>query len=273
MTAIALALPLASVSGSPAAASVQPVGSGSASRVLSYAEEFEGSALDRGRWGVCYHYRSQDCTNQWNNELQVYRPGNVTVSQGAAHLTARKETATGYLADGTAKQFGYTSGFISTQDKVAFRYGYVEFRAKVVKGRGLWPALWMMPQSRTWPPEIDVMEYIGSQPDRVYMTNHVAGGSPTTIAYVGPDMSLDWHTYAVDWQPGSLTFYVDGVQRGRITSGVPDEPMYLIANLAVGGNWPGSPDSTTPFPATFSVDYVRVWNAGNLMAAGSSRAD
>ena len=245
----------------------------------SWTEDFSGGALDRASWGTCYHFRAADCTNEYNHERQVYRPGNVTVSGGAAHLTASRRSATGYHQDGSAHPFAYTSGMISSADRVSFRFGYAEFRARVPKGQGIWPALWLLPQSKTWPPEIDIMEYIGSQPDRVYMTNHPgapatpdgarAASAPdaTSFAYVGPDFSQDWHTYAVDWRPESITWFVDGVERGKVTAGVPQEPMYLVANLAVGGDWPKDPDASTPFPATMDVDRVTIRDAGSLSVA------
>ena len=244
------------------AAGVQPVG-GPATSVLSYQHEFDGASLDAATWNTCYVYRPTHCTNQWNTELQAYTPHTVTVSGGAAHLTARKQAVTGYLEGGTPSTFGYSSGMISSHGKASFQYGYAEFRARVPKGQGIWPALWLLPESRSWPPEIDIMEYIGSQPDRVYMTNHASDGTGAkSFAYVGPDFSQDWHTYAIDWKPSALTFYVDGVQRGQVTVGVPRQPMYLLANVAVGGTWPGSPDASTSFPATMDIDYLRVWDAG-----------
>ena len=178
---------------------------------------------------------------------------------GALHLTARRERAQGFLQSGEAREFGYTSGMVSSHGNVSFTYGYVEFRARLPKGKGLWPALWLLPEGHRWPPEVDVMEYIGEQPDRVYMTNHPGDGSDaTSFAYVGPDFSQDWHTFAVDWQPGSLTYYVDGQVRGVIDKGVPSQPMDVVMNLAVGGSWPGSPDASTSFPATMDVDSVRM---------------
>lgn len=261
VTAATVVVPVATAGGATAAA-LQPVG-GPATSVLSYQHEFDGAALDSSTWNTCYVYRPTHCTNQWNKELQSYTPDNVTVSNGAAHLTARKESVTGYLEGGASSTFGYSSGMISSHGKASFQYGYAEFRARVPKGQGIWPALWLLPESRTWPPEIDIMEYIGSQPDRVYMTNHASDGTGAkSFAYVGPDFSQDWHTYAIDWKPSALTFYVDGVQRGQVTVGVPQQPMYLLANVAVGGTWPGSPDASTTFPATMDVDYLRIWDAG-----------
>jgi beta-glucanase (GH16 family) len=109
--------------------------------------------------------------------------------------------------------------------------------------------------------EIDVMEYIGSEPKNVYHYVHTNGKNEGG-AWTSPvDMSLDWHTYGVDWQPTHLKFYVDGVLTRTITtpSMVPQEAEYLILNLQTGGSWAGLPDATTTLPATMKVDYVRVY--------------
>ena len=119
----------------------------------------------------------------------------------------------------------------------------------------------MLPASYESRPEIDVLEARGSNTNRVNFNVHfdeaVTGGSYTDT---GTDFSGGYHTFAVDWQPTALTFYVDGIERWRYTgAGIPSEPMYLVLNLAVGGVYDGSPDASTPFPSYFDVDYVRVW--------------
>jgi hypothetical protein len=94
-----------------------------------------------------------------------------------------------------------------------------------------------------------------------YGNNGDSGGE-----WTGPDFSGDWHTYAVDWEPDAIVWYVDGIERRRYTdaANITNKPMYLIANLAVGGDWPGSPDSTTPLPASYQIDHIRVWQKANL---------
>ena len=225
-----------------------------------FDETFNESAIDAASWNTCYYWRESLCTNEWNHELQVYAPESVTVQNGTLLLTAREERRQGHLFDGSERSFGYTSGIVTTAHKFNFQYGYVEVRARPPKGSGLWSALWLMSERKAWPPEIDIMEYIGSQPDRIYSTNHPADGSnAVSAAHIGPDMSNDWHTYAVDWQPNRLTFYFDGRPTSTVTSGVPSEPMYLLANLAVGGDWPGPPASDSVFPASFIIDSIKVW--------------
>lgn len=222
-------------------------------------DEFDGSALDTATWSTCYYWQAQGCTNEWNDELQAYHPGNVRVADGALELIAREETTTGRLNDGTEQEFEYSSGMVSGHDAEVFQHGFVEVRARVPAGQGLWPALWLLAADRVWPPEIDIMEFIGDETGVVHQTLWAADGAPTRFRAEGLDYSQDWHTFAIDWRPGSLTFYVDGERQGEATDGVPDEPMYVIANLAVGGEWPGPPGPETELPATFSVDYIRIW--------------
>jgi beta-glucanase (GH16 family) len=142
----------------------------------------------------------------------------------------------------------------------------MEMRAKVPKGKGLWPAFWALPPEGKWPPEIDVMEVLGHQTNTVHLHYHYNDSTGTHRnsggAYTGPDLAADWHTYAVSWEPGAIRWYVDGVERRAAFTDaryIAAEPMYLLLNLQVGGSWPGSPDVTTPFPSDFEIDYVRIY--------------
>lgn len=151
----------------------------------------------------------------------------------------------------------YASGLISTQPSFSQLYGYFEIRAELPRGKGLWPALWMLPADMSWPPEIDIMESIGD-PRTVYASLHTKTGDGFT-----QDVQLagaGFHTYAVSWDSRQLIWYVDGREVVRKpTPADMHEPMYLLANLAVGGRWPGAPDRTTRFPAAFSIQFVRAY--------------
>jgi len=153
----------------------------------------------------------------------------------------------------------------ASSPKFTFQYGYAEIRAKVPRGRGLWPAFWMLPETQKSLPEIDVMEILGHQPSRVHMNYHYLGPGRRPAQdsgdWIGPDFSMDWHTFAMGWQEDAIIWYVDGSERRRYTAAkrIAKEPMYLVANLAVGGDWPGRPISDTGFPSDFEIDYVRVW--------------
>jgi beta-glucanase (GH16 family) len=131
----------------------------------------------------------------------------------------------------------------------------------------LWPAFWLLPASLDSTPEIDVLEIIGDEPDVLRMHFHYIdemGNDPAPGSnWHGPDFSADWHIYAVDWRTDQIIWFVDGVERWRFTDQryIPDMEMYLLLNLAVGGDWPGPPTSETVFPNYFDIDYVRVWQS------------
>jgi beta-glucanase (GH16 family) len=219
-----------------------------------WGDEFDGNKVDPQKWTVFFDGKPH------NNELQYYTYDEVWAQNGNLVIRSRKRPFTG--PHGTRQ---YTSGKLSTARKFSFLYGTVEMRAKLPRGRGIWPAFWMLPaHEKTWPPEIDIMESLGHEPNKIYMSNHT-GLWPNTDAHIssftGPDYSADFHTYTVEWAPGWLRWKIDGVTRKEITEGVPDQPMYLILNTAVGGKWPGSPDESTPFPQQFLIDYVHVYQA------------
>jgi beta-glucanase (GH16 family) len=159
--------------------------------------------------------------------------------------------------------YPYTSGIITTQKGFNQQYGYFEIRARLPAGQGLWPAFWLLPATPNVPWEIDVFELHGHLPDNIYMANHWLDGNGehdwVTRRYRGPDFTADFHTFAVEWNADEIIWYVDDVPRGRTRNGVPAQPMFLLANLAVGGTWPGFPDETTPFPSSMEIDYIRVW--------------
>jgi beta-glucanase (GH16 family) len=222
---------------------------------LSFADEFNGTALDGSRWATCYP-RAGDlsCSNTGNGEAQWYKPGNVSVGGGVARLEARRETTTSPY---TGKAYAYSSGLIQSKPGFDFRYGYMETRMQLPKGSGFWPAFWTWPTAESWPPEIDVMEFYGDNPRLLYQTLH--GTCGTQVRPSATDWTGGWHTFAADWEPGSIRYYVDG-QLTTTTTCAPDENMYLIANLAVanGANAP-APTASTVLPSSLSIDYIRVW--------------
>lgn len=225
----------------------------SANGTFVFGDEFDTHALDSAKWVTCP--KAGWCTDP--ALLSVYRPDNVSLSRGLLQLTARKEQADGY---------GYTSGAISSHKSFTFTYGYMEIRAKVPAGRGLWPAFWARRPNDEWPPEIDVLEFLGHEPHQLHMNIHFFdpfkarnhGTEGTT--WQSSDFTQNFHVYAVDWRPGEVIWYVDGVERYR-NKHAPNKPMHVIANLAVGapGSWPGAPDAATTFPSVFEIDYIRVY--------------
>jgi beta-glucanase (GH16 family) len=233
---------------------------------LLLGEEFDGSSLDSDHWSPCYHWATDGCTNLSNRNLQWYIPDQVKVGDGKLSLEARPEQVTGV----EGRQFDYVSGLISgaSPDRTlfAFKYGYVESRVKIPEGKGLWPALWMLPTTRSSLPEIDIFEIVGEEPNVLQMHTHWEEDGEEEQSgkkWHGPNFSEDWHTFGLEWKPDSLTWYVDGVERWHVTdpAQIPHEDMYLITNLAVGGEYTSRPDDSTKFPAALEVDYVRVWGA------------
>ena len=162
------------------------------------------------------------------------------------------------------------SGLISSVNSFTFTHGYAEARIRVPGGQGLWPAFWQLTHKYVEDaPEIDIMETLGQYPNEVNHTMHYfdtannwALISTPTYTTSGPNYTQEFHTYGMLWAPESVTWFVDGVEVQRIERSeftIPKQAMYIIANLAVGGTWPGPPDSTTPFPAELNIDYIRVY--------------
>lgn len=229
--------------------STQPMPVGvSGSWKLIFDDEFNGSSLDGSKWITGFPWGQTSTTTP----LLYYRPENVVVSNGTVKLIAKKESYQGKT---------YTSGIITTSGKFTHKYGFMEARLKVPAGQGLWPAFWNLPPDGKWPPEIDMMEILGNAPSTVHLHYHYGSGSDFGTSYTGPNFSTGFHTFAVDWEPDAITWYVDGVQRNKFTntSAIAAEQMYLLLNLQVGGSWPGDPNSSTPFPSQYEIDYVRVW--------------
>jgi beta-glucanase (GH16 family) len=241
---------------------------------LALSDDFNGDTLNSKLWVTCYDWydtQHKGCTNGGNSELEWYKSSQVSVKNGQLTLTATPQPTTGW--NGSYEQsYPYVSGMISTgrptfngEPKWSMQYGYYEARISVTGGKGVWPAFWLLPVNHDWPPEIDIMELLGSTPDKVLMTYHWPGASGSApqkdgTVYAGPVFTDSWHTYAVNWQPGRIDWYVDGALRKSYAGLlVTNEPMELILNLAIGGTLPGSPDASTKFPAIERVDYVRAY--------------
>ena len=236
---------------------------------LVWSDEFNGHILDASKWEFEVNARGGG-----NNELQYYVTNNVRVRDGFLSIEARREHYAG--PEGTRD---YTSSRIRTRFRGDWTYGRFDIRAKLPKGKGIWPAIWMMPTDERyggWPNsgEIDIMELLGHEPNKVHGTLHY-GDEAKRHASQGASHTLpqgtfsdDFHVFRLDWERGAMRWYVDDHLYQTRTNwhtrrhGFPapfDQRFHLILNLAVGGNWPGNPDSTTVFPQTMAVDYVRVY--------------
>lgn len=236
---------------------------------LAWQDEFNGSSLNLSDWT---HEIGTGCPNLcgWgNNELEYYRSENTTVDGGQLIIEAKQENFGGK---------SYTSSRIKTQAKQSFQYGRIDIRAKLPEGQGLWPALWMLGESITsvgWPRagEIDIMEMVGGQENRVLGTVHwqASGG----YSYQGGNTTLssgtfadEFHVFSIVWTANAIQWYLDDAATPFYSfSLAPADrsefkaPFYFIFNVAVGGNLPGSPNASTQFPQTMVVDYVRVFEA------------
>lgn len=242
-----------------------------ADSLLVWHDEFDVPGQpDPTRWDW-----DESGTGMGNNEAQYYtrnRPANARVEGGELVITARREdTLTCWY--GPCK---FTSARLVTRGRASWLYGRVDVRAKLPKGKGVWPAIWMLPEKSpygAWPGsgEIDIMEHVGHEPTRIYGTvhtqayNHKIGtssGSSTTVS----DPSSNWHVYSLEWGPDSLFIGVDGVRYHRFGNQRTwqtwpfDQPFHLLLNFAVGGEWGGAQGiDTTVFPQEFRVDWVRVY--------------
>ena len=237
--------------------------------VCIWADEFSGDAVDETKWTF-----EVNGDGGGNNELQYYIRNNATVADGLLSITAKQESYGGKL---------YTSSRLNTKYKASFQYVKIRFRARMPAGRGTWPAIWMMPLLSAyggWPNsgEIDMMEYVGYNPDTVYTTLHTKiynGQKGNMIGYskAVADLEEAFHEFEFTWTPGHMDMQVDGMTYAQFNY-VPglsrdykynevwpfDTPFFLIVNLAVGGNWGGAQGvDVSAFPTTLSVDYLRVY--------------
>jgi beta-glucanase (GH16 family) len=238
---------------------------------MVWNDEFDGTAINTEKWS--YEVNAQ---GGGNNELQYYtnRAENSYIENGCLVIQALKEHYTG--TEGTRE---YTSARLRTYRKGDWKYGRFDIKAKLPYGKGLWPAIWMMPSESKyggWAAcgEIDIMELVGHEPNKVYGTLHYGGGWPNN-ASSGKSYSLsqgnfadDSHLFTIEWDTTQIRWYVDDIffqsqtQWYTANASYPapfDQYFYLILNVAVGGNWPGDPDNTTVFPQKMIVDYVRVF--------------
>jgi len=257
--------PPSSTPAAPATPAALPAAT-AAGWTLVWSDEFDGSELDRNKWVP------ETGGHGWGNrELQHYtgRPENVRVADGKLVIEARRE------------RYGdneYTSARLKTAGLMEQMHGRFEARIKVPRGQGIWPAFWMLGADIGkvgWPRsgEIDIMEIIGKEPATLYGTLHGPGYSGDK-AFSQPSplergiFADDYHVFAVEWEPGEIRWYRDGVRfhtaRPDLVTGdwVFEHPFFVLLNLAVGGLWPGNPDSTTVLPQQMLVDYVRVYKRG-----------
>lgn len=287
------------VAAAPAAPS--PAAAAPAGWKLVWSDEFDGGQIDRTKWDFDHGTYLPTSTNDWqpgwgNQELEFYtaRPENASLKDGLLHIRAIKESYKGAH---------YTSARLKTKGHFSKKYGRFEFRAKLPTGKGMWPAIWMLPEQEKYggwaaSGEIDILEARGQEPEKVLGTLHYGSKWPanthTGKDYIFPDKGTiaDFHVYALEWEPGEIRWLVDdkvyqtqnfwwscsdtdgpkGVEPVNESELNPwpapfDQPFYIVMNLAVGGQFLGNPDASTKFPAEMQVDYVRVYDKATGYAA------
>lgn len=237
---------------------------------LTFDDEFD--QLDLSRWNTTFATGDRYLGGQGEEELYVdpafagdtssplgLNP--FSVKDGVLAIQADRPTPEVLTHLGGQL---YTSGLLTTAHHFSQLYGYFEIRAKFPVGQGLWPGFWMLPSDLSWPPEIDIVELRGDEPRNLYVTVHyLEPGNPHGKSGFKPavaDVSKDFHTYGLLWEPDFIAWYVDG-KRVASTS-TPEnvkKPMYLLIQLAVSGDWPGKPNAETQFPAKLEIDYVRAY--------------
>jgi beta-glucanase (GH16 family) len=249
----------------------------SGTATLTFNDDFNSLSLwngTKGTWATDYWYDDLKTSNgntlEGNGEQEWYINSNYDLTKSVKPWAVKDGimTITAAPADPSIQQYingyQYTSGEINTYHSFSQLYGYFEMRAQLPAGQGFWPAFWLLPEDGSWPPELDVMEVLGDNMHMLYTTvhtqetgEHTSDGKDVKVA---ADMSKGYHTYAVDWEPDYITWYFDNKQVYRTeTPADMNKPMYMQANLAVGGYWPGNVDGTTPFPGEMKIDYIRAY--------------
>ena len=230
---------------------------------LVWSDEFNGDSIDTSVWS--YETEATGWSHYWNNELQHYtdngRGGpNAFVTNGMLVIKAIKVNDNNTFDS-------YTSARMVTKGKKSWQYGVIAARIALPYGKGIWPAFWMLGNNETWPAcgEIDIMEQIGNPSNRVHATLHwYDGGHKYYGTSTNIQNPLEFHIYHAEWTRTYIKIGVDGNFYFNMDITGPavtefHQPFYILLNLAVGGNWPGKPDSTTKFPQYMFVDWVRVY--------------
>ena len=256
---------------------------------LSWSDEFDAATLDAEKWE-----HEVNCWGGGNGEDQCYVADakNSFLADGILHIVALKDNPSGPEGGGSGNDGivskGHSSARLRTKGRGDFEYGRVEARLKLPFGQGLWPAFWMLPSEEAYggwaaSGEIDIMEAVNLNPtNEVFGTLHYGGAWPENTS-TGDSMIPttnaweDFHVYAVEWEEGEVRWFVDGThyqtQNDWFSSNAAypapfDQAFHIVLNVAVGGTWPGPPDSSTTFPQEMQVDYVRVFSCSLDPEAG-----
>jgi len=236
---------------------------------LVWGDEFDGPGLNAANWTEELGDGCPALCGWGNNQLQYYtnNSNNLFFQEGKLIIEGRAESIGGK---------NYTSARLTTKNKKAFKFGRIDMRALVAMGTGYWSAFGLLPQDNVfgaWPKsgEIDIMENKGSEARTVYGTAHFGNGPASTNirkGYFKPFGAYwgEFHVFSIEWKQDEINWYADNVLYGSVSkadlgaNNYPfNEQFYFIINLAIGGNFPGSPDANTIFPRWFMIDYIRVF--------------
>jgi beta-glucanase (GH16 family) len=237
---------------------------------LVFNDEFDRPQLDTAKWNTTMAFAGRQGARYHNpSYLHYVMDDDVLFASGILRLRADRR---GIEGDDPPGKFDFTAGLISSHDKFAFKYGYIEVRAKYPRGPGVWPAFWLIGQGEYWPPEFDIAEYYGGAGIMHYGLCH---GTLKNVEWDStgdrePHAEEGWHTYALDWRPGRAVWLQDGVEKKVVDAEyVPDIPMYIILSNGVGSRFgpSGVPDETTVFPNYMEIDYVRVFQPTSVAGA------
>lgn len=194
-------------------------------------------------------FQSINRINNYNNELQSYDNDNVSFTDNKIIITSNKENKDGK---------NYTSGLV--ESRYAYLNGYYEFTIKMSYGKGIFPAIWLMPADYSSYPEVDIFEMIGSEPEKFYgVIHYINSNNVKSRDYFKQKVELkDTYKVALQWNTDELIWYIDDNIVHRTVNGIPNQYMYIIINQAVGGNWPGDPDNDTVFPSEFTIQDIKI---------------
>lgn len=229
---------------------------------LVFSDEFAGDTLDPDKWSTTMEFVGTH-GQRYHNEfyLSYTCDDEVVIRDGMLRLRTDRRTVEGAE---TPTIWDYTQGFVSSHDKFSFTHGYIEVRARYPGGSGLWPCIWLMPQSQIWPPEFDIAEYYAN---RRTMHHGLAHGTMREPQWDSTrnnevDFEADFHVFALQWMPGRAVWSVDSQPVKTVTADyVPNVPMYIILSNGVSSRFgpSGTPDENTVFPNAFEIDHVRVY--------------
>ena len=237
--------------------------------VTDFLETFSYPTENPDQWTLIWNdeFHDKDSLENWDlqdwasfklNEWQYYTPENVKVNNDILIIESKKERFKG-------REF--TSGAITTENKFEFTYGKIEVKAKLPRGQGVFPAIWLVnSKNDDWLPEIDIMENLGQKPDELWFVVHWKDSNGKKMRDYfhykesGSDFSKDFHVYGVIWEEDKISWTVDGAPVFETVQFSPDKPLFLYINTAIGGEWPGNPDPLDEYPKELLIDYVRIYS-------------